>query len=153
MNKLPLLPVFLIKHAVPPIKLVRYASKYIYSFLLLMFCLFIFIACLSKRNIDKLKANFDEISITQSVITLITEIESMSKDLVTGQRGYLLTHDEKYLEVFTESKLNIGYLVDQLALMTADNPAQLQNVADLATVITRSKAFLISKIVQPNAIT
>jgi diguanylate cyclase (GGDEF)-like protein len=107
-------------------------SKYIFIILILMLCLLLFVGNLTKQNIDILGADFNWISHTQEVITLTTKTESMIKDMVSGQRGYLLTHHNEYLENFVSSTSNMNNVLNQLTLMTTDNPTQQQNIVELA---------------------
>ena len=114
------------------IKMSWLTSKYIFIILILMLCLLLFVGNLTKQNIDILGADFNWISHTQEVITLTTKTESMIKDMVSGQRGYLLTHHNEYLENFVSSTSNMNNVLNQLTLMTTDNPTQQQNIVELA---------------------
>jgi diguanylate cyclase (GGDEF)-like protein len=120
------------KHSVPPIKMSWLTSKYVFIILILMLCLLLFVGNLTKRNMDILEANFNWVSHTQEVIALTTKTESMIKDMVSGQRGYLLTHHNEYLENFVNSASNMDNVLNQLTLMTTDNPTQQQNIVELA---------------------
>ena len=119
-------------HSVPPIKMSWLTSKYVFIILILMLCLLLFVGNLTKRNMDILEANFNWVSHTQEVIALTTKTESMIKDMVSGQRGYQLTHHNEYLEYFVYSTSNMNNVLNQLTLMTSDNPTQQQYIVELA---------------------
>jgi CHASE3 domain sensor protein len=52
--------------------------------------------------------------------------------MVSGQRGYLLTHHNEYLEYFVYLTSNMNNVLNQLTLMTSDNPTQQQYIVELA---------------------
>ena len=57
------------------------------------------------------------------------------KDAETGQRGFVLTGEERYLEPYHAAIGEIQHDIDALADLTRDNPAQqesLQQVRKLA---------------------
>jgi PAS domain S-box-containing protein len=68
---------------------------------------------------------------TQRVLTELEQAESTLKDAETGQRGYLLTGDAKYLAPYNRATTEIGPRIDDLARLTADSPAQQRNIAEL----------------------
>ena len=45
----------------------------------------------------------------------VTDVMSAARDVETGQRGYLLTHKEKYLESFNAAAAQLGPAVDRVA--------------------------------------
>lgn len=52
-------------------------------------------------------------------------------DAETGQRGYLLTHDESYLEPNAQATAALPGVLKTLRDLTADNPAQQRRLAEL----------------------
>ncbi|MBU6452610.1 MAG: CHASE3 domain-containing protein [Cyanobacteria bacterium REEB67] len=58
---------------------------------------------------------------------------SLLKDAETGQRGFLLTGSDKYLEPYRSGSANLRPAIDQLRTLTADNAQQKQNIDDLST--------------------
>lgn len=68
---------------------------------------------------------------TREVLLNLETTESLLKDAETGQRGYLLTGDEQYLEPYSNAVSQISPQLDALASLIADNPPQVQSVAAL----------------------
>jgi signal transduction histidine kinase len=68
---------------------------------------------------------------TQDAGNRIEHIYRRVVDAETGQRGYLLTLDPTYLQPYVESRRDIPRELDELDLVTRDNPVQ---VAQFATV-------------------
>ncbi|RRQ20511.1 HAMP domain-containing protein [Guyparkeria sp. SCN-R1] len=65
---------------------------------------------------------------------VLEELESQVLALVnieTGQRGYLVTGDESFLEPYHDGKEAFLRRNDRLEEMTADNPQQLERLAEL----------------------
>ena len=63
-------------------------------------------------------------------------------DADTGQRGYLLTGDEKYLIPYAEATNSITKTLDNLRAIYVDDRAQLARFADLARAVSRKLAEL-----------
>src|SRR6185312_14043151 len=65
--------------------------------------------------------------VMQRVDTLMSSI----KDAETGQRGYLLTGRETYLEPFSEARASIPGQVQELRRLTLSNPRQQQLLSEI----------------------
>ena len=68
---------------------------------------------------------------TRQVLLALAQTESLLKDAETGQRGFLFTGDEKYLEPYNLAIGQVEPNIDKLAQLTVDNPRQQANVATL----------------------
>ena len=72
---------------------------------------------------------------THEVIEDLEHALSVLKDAETGQRGFVLTGEERYLEPYNTADKQYHRDIDALTSLTADNPAQqtgLQQVHKLA---------------------
>jgi PAS domain S-box-containing protein len=69
---------------------------------------------------------------THEVLEKLEQILSLHKDAETGQRGFVLTGEERYLEPYNQAVGEIGKQIDSLASLTKDNPAQQQSIHQLA---------------------
>ena len=63
-------------------------------------------------------------------------------DAETGQRGYLLTLDESYLDPNEQARAAMPAVMAQLRRLTADNPRQQQRLSDLDRLATEKLAEL-----------
>lgn len=70
----------------------------------------------------------DSISHTRQVQTQLTLMLSTLQDAETGQRGYLLTDDDEYLEPYESAGRAIDGVVAELRSLTADNPRQQEKL-------------------------
>lgn len=80
----------------------------------------------------------------QSYETQMTldEVEARLVDAETGQRGYLLTGDEAYLEPYREATKDLGQVMGQLKVLTAGNPNQQKHLHALEPLIDKKLAEL-----------
>ena len=89
---------------------------------------------ITKHELDRQRGAQEWVTHTRAVLFQIEQIESTVGDAESGQRGYLLTGDDKYLSSYTRAVVEIGPLIDDLARMTADNPIQQRNITELRGV-------------------
>ncbi len=75
------------------------------------------------------------VSHSNTVITNLDEIISTLKDAETGQRGYLLTGDQIFLEPYRGAKSQAVVLLDKVQDQTSDNPVQQQSISRLRVII------------------
>lgn len=104
--------------------------------------LLIFNAATSYRNTLKLVENERWVNHTHQVLTELEATLSTLKDAETGQRGYLLTGEERYLEPYHSAIARINEQVVGLQQLTADNKRQQQRLRDLKIAIDSKLADL-----------
>lgn len=73
----------------------------------------------------------DWIEHTHLVLTELETALSTMKDAETGQRGYLLTGDKRYLEPYYTAVAEIDRQLQELKELTADNPNQQRRIVSL----------------------
>ncbi|MBW4571844.1 MAG: CHASE3 domain-containing protein [Tolypothrix carrinoi HA7290-LM1] len=89
----------------------------------------------SYRNTLKLISNQRLVTHTQKVLTELEATLSTLKDAETGQRGYLITGEERYLQPYESAVDKIDRQINSLKQLTADNPNQQQRVFALENAI------------------
>jgi len=99
-------------------------------------------AATSYRNTLKLLENERWVGHTHRVLTELEATLSTLKDAETGQRGYLLTGEERYLEPYHSAIARINQQVVGLQQLTADNNRQQQRIRDLKIAIDSKLAEL-----------
>lgn len=75
-------------------------------------------------NLRTVAATHRWVAHTHDIMTEIKEALSLLKDAETGQRGYLITGDQRYLEPYDSAVKQVHSRFDRLREMTADKPAQ-----------------------------
>src|ERR1019366_1446819 len=63
-------------------------------------------------------------------------------DSQTGQRGYIITGDESFLEPYQAAGTAIATTVDELRELTSDNPAQQKRIGQAEPLIAAKLAEL-----------
>ena len=81
----------------------------------------------------------------------IVRVFSLLQDAETGQRGYLLTGVETYLEPYNEATPRLNTELDALEQLTADNPTQRANVAELREATATRMRIMVDTINLANA--
>ncbi len=99
--------------------------------------LLIFINELSFNKSMAAAANIEEAQQTRGAINVLLQ---KVLDAETGQRGYLLTGDARYLEPYTTATASIGQSVDQLRQRVTPYPDQLTEFLVLSGHISRKLA-------------
>ncbi len=93
------------------------------------------IAGFSYRNTYNLIENDSWVDHTYQVRTTLADLLSNLKDSETGQRGYLITGEDSYLEPYRNSLSPIRSSIGRLKELTADNPRQQQRWTELQPLI------------------
>ncbi|WP_414586559.1 sensor histidine kinase [Scytonema sp. PCC 10023] len=110
--------------------------------LLLALVLLFINSLVSYRNIRRLIENQRSVTHTHEVLTELEQTLSTLKDAETGQRGYLLTGNENYLQPYQRAIAQISTAIDSLTKLTADNPKYEQPLYILQQRITAKLAEL-----------
>lgn len=86
------------------------------------------------RNINQLLDSAYGVEHTYEVIRVAEGVQAAMVDMETGQRGFMITGEDEYLEPYTGGNDNFSKLVANGQQLTSDNPAQgkrWQEVAEL----------------------
>ena len=106
-------------------------SKISLGYFLVIVCLGIALVLVSSR-ISSLQKELDFIVAHDlQVHELASQIETSLLNMESGQRGYVITHDEEYLEPYYNGKKDFDNVYAELSDLLADNPEQQQNLKDL----------------------
>ena len=68
---------------------------------------------------------------TLNVLLVAGRLETAVNAALRGQRGYLITGDGEFLQPYHEGRAHSRALLETLRTMTADNPVQQRNLAEL----------------------
>jgi two-component system CheB/CheR fusion protein len=99
--------------------------------------LLLFVAVICLVTFQNFVKSQELLNHTNEVINTLERAASVIKDAETGQRGYLLTRDKRFLEPYTGSREKAEQLIRHAQLLTADNPLQQRNMGLIATVLSR----------------
>jgi signal transduction histidine kinase/DNA-binding response OmpR family regulator/CHASE3 domain sensor protein len=109
--------------------------------------LLIISAVASYTSINNLLYSARWVSHTNEVQKKVESVISLLKDAETGQRGYLLTGNETFLEPYNGALEKATVLIGEVRTITADNPPQLAD-CDLLKNTALARLQLLSELVQ-----
>ena len=107
----------------------------------------IIIAVLSYDSVRQTAATSQDLARTVEALAQVQSILSTLKDAETGQRGYLLTGRETYLEPFESATQALPLALSAAREQVADDPPQAQRLAAL-TVLANEKLQELTKTVE-----
>lgn len=90
----------------------------------LSFVLLIIVGALSYRGVEILTRTSYMVAHTHQSLDHVNSLLSLLKDAETGQRGFLLTGDDAYLDPYRTAVTDIPLLLGELRSLVSDNPNQ-----------------------------
>ncbi|MCS3675955.1 CHASE3 domain sensor protein, partial [Salinibacter ruber] len=100
------------------------------------------LAWISYSSIGELRSTSHWVSHTHEVLGQLERVSSELKDAETGQRGYLITGEDRYLEPYNSARTSAEEAVANLRDLTSDNPAQQKRIDELTPLIDAKFAEL-----------
>lgn len=88
-------------------------------------------AAITYRNINRAIADNNRVSRSNELLAALEGTLSTLKDAETGQRGYLITGEENYLEPYYTATKSVNDYMQRLKELIADNPTQQQQITTL----------------------
>ena len=107
----------------------------------LALAIFVIVGAVSYRSTTELIEASDLRKHTYDVLSQLDETLSLLKDAEIGQRGYLLTGEESYLEPYQTALGKIDKSLQEVRKLTADNPRQQQRLDALEPLVKNRLAF------------
>jgi CheY-like chemotaxis protein/signal transduction histidine kinase len=103
---------------------------------------FLISGAVSFSNVQVLKTDNDKIAHSHDVIVALDALFSTMQDAETGQRGFLLTGNEKYLQPYEDALSKADPELSAIATLTADNAKQQANLRELRPHVAAKLAEL-----------
>ena len=104
--------------------------------------IFVSIGWLTSLNMMEMKQSGNLETHTYVVIHELDELLSALKDAETGQRGFLITGDDKFLEPYHSSLTAISEKLASVRSLTKDNPLQQKLLNDVEPLIEKKLQLL-----------
>ena len=79
-------------------------------------------------NLNSISRIWDALALSHDVVVGLDDVLSNLRDAETGQRGYLLTGDERYLEPYTKSHAVVATSIDRLRSLVANNGVRREHL-------------------------
>lgn len=94
------------------------------------------------RSVDRLATNGSLVAHSWQVVHQVEQVLSSAVDAETGERGYLISGRDSYLEPYTIAQNELPGELDHLQSLVSDNPVQVKRVNDLRSSLKRRLAVL-----------
>ncbi len=104
-------------------------------------------AFVTRRQLAVQIANQSWVLHSRQVLFELSQIESLLKDAETGQRGFLYTGQQRYLQPYNGALTQIEPHIQNLSRLTADNPHQQANISQLLS-LTQEKMSELSQTIR-----
>ena len=88
-------------------------------------------AIVAYRAVGVLEKSQNWVQHTYQVIAQVEIIMGSAKDAETGERGYLITGDRRFLEPYDKAERDLPAEFDTFQQLTNDNPSQLARLAEM----------------------
>jgi CHASE3 domain sensor protein len=111
--------------------------KSIFGFLLAVIAVLI-IALLSYQSLRATASSAQSLAQSVAVLAELESLLSTLKDAETGQRGYLLTGDERYLEPYTNARAELPGELQKARPLLAGRAAQIRRF-DMLEIVAKQK--------------
>jgi signal transduction histidine kinase len=79
---------------------------------------------------------------TWRTISQVERIMSSAKDAETGNRGYLITGDDDYLQPYYSATRDLPTEINQFQALTSDNPSQQHRITEMRAIVEQRLALL-----------
>jgi methyl-accepting chemotaxis protein len=86
---------------------------------------------LSYINTGNLARNAGLVDHTHEVLEGVREVRSLLKDAETGERGYAITGEQRFLEPYNNASAGLFPALQALRQLTSDSPVQQRRIDDL----------------------
>lgn len=97
--------------------------------------MFLIVAGVSYQNITRLTANAVLQNRSYALLGQLTTLLSTLQDAETGQRGYILVGEPRYLEPYNNAVAALPQVFDRTRELSAGSPAQTKRLEDLQVVV------------------
>jgi signal transduction histidine kinase/DNA-binding response OmpR family regulator/CHASE3 domain sensor protein len=94
------------------------------------------------QNIGTIRDDNQKVIQSQETVTALSNVLSSAQDAETGQRGFLLTGNERYLEPYNAALASIPARIETIRNAVRDNPAQQQRLGELTVRVGEKLAEL-----------
>ena len=103
--------------------------------------LVILIGLVSYRTTQKLIDTNREVENSQAVLAVLQAALSSMKDIETGERGYIITGDARFLDPHNAAAAQLKIFLRDLQSLTANSPAQQERLPRLDRAISEKLRF------------
>jgi methyl-accepting chemotaxis protein len=108
----------------------------------IVLAIFVIVGAVAYRSVVRQTETANAVMHSFAVENELTQLLASVQNAETGQRGYLITGSDSYLQPYTEALPKIEQQRRELANLVADNPEQLAHLDALGSLITQKLSEL-----------
>jgi signal transduction histidine kinase len=97
---------------------------------------------LTYRDISAAMAAYEEVDHTYTILQKLDEVFSALKDAEAGQRGYVITGEQKYLGPYYEATVDVNQGIVSLQGLTKNNPRHRRALEGIGLAMNKELAML-----------
>lgn len=113
---------------------------------LVVFLVLVLIGAYSFRSLNELTATTQLQEQSSQTLKVLEGIRATILDVETGERGFLISGADHYLETYRQSREQLREEMRKVRRLTEDNPAQRQRLDQLEPLIARKLTFVAQSI-------
>jgi CheY-like chemotaxis protein len=102
-----------------------------YAAVLTIFLIFVASGVVTYVNTRTLMLDAGLVTHTHDVLSVLEDVLSLTKDAETGQRGYLITGDDRYLAPYNAAIARVNLRLSDVERLVTDNPTQQSRIPEL----------------------
>ena len=103
---------------------------------LLVFAFMVLLSAVTYQSLTSLVNTGDWVAHTHNVIGKAHLIEKLLLDMETGERGFLITGEEEFLEPYIQGKAEYEITRAALKDLVSDNPSQVNRLNEIDALVT-----------------
>jgi len=101
---------------------------------------------ISYRSTNQLVETSRQLTHSQRVLESLGAVLTTMDDAETGQRGYMLTGKDSYLQPYDVANAHVSEVLESLDKLTVNNPAQQRDISSLESLIKQKQDELAATI-------
>ncbi len=98
---------------------------------ILISALMIALAAVTYQGFNSLNRTAERVAHSQEVMRMANLMQGQMVDMETGERGFLITGNKKFLRTYNKGEKKFATLMAQLKKLVSDNPAQVKRLEEI----------------------
>lgn len=114
----------------------KFRFQYIYAVFILSFTVLTILSINFYNRLTVYNRFSTEVEHNYEVMYLLSQVDGRFKEAVAAERGYILTRDSSFLELFAQNNILINPLIDSIRTLSSQNNLQGVNLNNLKRIIS-----------------
>lgn len=114
----------------------KFRFQYIYAAFILSFALLTILSINFYNRLKVYNRYSTEVEHNYEVMYLLSQVDGRFKETIAAERGYILTRDSSFLQLFAENNILINPLIDSVRTLSGQNNRQVVNLNNLKRIVS-----------------